>query len=108
MSRRLEKEPLEEGVFIVPIRYTELVLLVVFLEEVEEDRVGLPNYEVIVLVVDEGRDTAIWVQLRVLGRFLLELGEVEVDALVRESELLEDERDLPVNSMEELSELERR
>ena len=95
---RLEEEPLEESELVVLVRHAELVLLVVLLDEVEEDRVGLPDNEVVVLVVHKRRDTPVRVQLRVLRRLLLALAEVEVNALVGEPELLKDERDFPVNS----------
>ena len=58
----------------------------------------VPDNKVAGLVVDEGGDAAVRVQLRVLGRLLLALAEVEVDALVCEPELLKDERDFPVDS----------
>ena len=49
-------------------------------------------------MVDERRDTPVRVVLGVLGRLLLELVEVEVDALVGEAQLSQDEGDFPGDS----------
>lgn len=47
-------------------------------------------------MVDEGRDTAVGIELCVLRRLLFALLEVEVDALVGQTELCEDEGCLPI------------
>ena len=95
LPRRLEEEPLDERVPLPLVGDGQPLLRVVLVDEVEEDRAGLPDDEVAVLVVDEGGDAAVRVQLRVRGRRLLVLGKVEVDGLVGEPELVEQERDLP-------------
>lgn len=57
-------------------------------------------------MIDEGRDAPVRVVLGVFGRLLLELVEVEVDALVGEAKLGQDESDLPVD-MPEVNQMER-
>ena len=91
----MEEEPLDERILILLVHNPHLPLGVVSVDDVQEDRTRLPDDEVAVLVVDEGGDAAVRVQLRVRGRRLLVLGEVEVDGLVGEPELVEQERDLP-------------
>ena len=93
------------------------MLGVVLLDEVRQDRAGLPGdgsdehglrrrcgimdvpkHEVVVLVVDDRGDTSVRVVLRVLGGLVLTLAEVEVDGVVGQTELLEDGGDLPAKA----------
>ena len=92
----MEEEPLDQRVFLLVARHGQLLLGVVFVDEVEVDRVGLPDHEVAVVVVDERRDAPVGVVLGVLLILLLVLAEVEVDGAVVEAELLEDDDYLPV------------
>ena len=55
----------------------------------------VPDNKVAVFVVDEGGDTTIRVEIRVLLRFLFTFVEVEVDEGVIETKLLKNENDLP-------------
>lgn len=48
------------------------------------------------MVVNERGDAAVWVVLGVLRRLLFALLENQVDGLIHEAELLEDERDFPM------------
>ena len=59
-----------------------------------------PEREVVVVVVDDGRDAAVGVELGVLRPLLLALLEVEIDRLVRETELFKDNGDFPRRSGE--------
>lgn len=68
----------------------ELVLLVVRLDNVLEDGAGLPDGEVVDVGVDEGRETAVGVDLEKSFTF-----RVRDDFIsVREVELFENEEDL--------------
>ena len=95
LSGGLEEQPLKDRVLVVLVLPSDLLLLVVPVDEVEHDRVGLPDHEVAIAVVDERRDAPIGVVLRVRRRLLLVVEDVEVNGLIGETELLEDERDLP-------------
>ena len=95
MAGRLEEEPLDEVVALLLVRDRDALLGVVLVDEVEQDRAALPDHKVAVLVVDERGDASIRVELCVFGRFVLLLGEVEVDGLVGQSERFEHHRDFP-------------
>ena len=58
-------------------------------------RDNIPENEVVILVVNDRRYAPIGVVLRVRRRLLLVVEDVEVNGLIGETELLEDERDLP-------------
>ena len=60
---------------------------------------GLPNGEIVVVVVNDGGDTAVGVDLQKIWPLLLLFAEIEVDRLVRQPEFLEDDGDLPVNKI---------
>ena len=55
----------------------------------------VPKNQVTVLVVDQSGDTAVRVQVGVLGRLLLVLAKIEVDRLVGKSKFLQKERYFP-------------
>jgi len=55
----------------------------------------LPDDGVIVMVVDDGGDATVWVDLQVIWSLVLALGEVEVDRFVCQPEFFEDDGDLP-------------
>ena len=83
MSRGLEEQPLDEGELVVAaVGECKLLLRIVLVNEVEHDRVGLPDDKVAILVVDKGRDAAVRVVLRELGRLVLALVEVQIDRVV--------------------------
>ncbi len=96
MAGRLEEQPLDERVLVLPIRDREPLLLVVPVDEVQQDRARLPDHEVAVVVVDERRDASVRIVLGVLGCLVLALVEDEVDTFVGEAELFEDKCDFPV------------
>ena len=60
----------------------------------EED---LPNDEVVVMVVDDGGDAAVGVDLQVIWSLVFALAEIEVDRFVRQPELFENDGDFPEN-----------
>lgn len=80
-----EEDPLEQLAVMVGVRVPverELVLLVVVLLEVKQDRCRFENGEVVARAVDEGRDPAVRVQLDEPWLFLRVLAEVNfVDAV---------------------------
>ena len=57
----------------------------------------VPDREISVGAVDECRETAVRIELRVFGSLVLALGDVDCDGVVLEAELLENNRDLPAN-----------
>ena len=52
LAGRLEEEPLGEGCLLLLVADRQFVLLVVLVDEVEKDRVALPDCEVTVVMVD--------------------------------------------------------
>ena len=60
---------------------------------------SLPDNEVVVVMINEGWDTAVGVILGELGGLVFALLELEVHRLVGESELLKNDGGLPVNSV---------
>ena len=97
LSRRLEEEPLDERIPLLLVGDGQPLLRVVFVSEIEKDGIGLPHGEVAVLVVDQSGDTAVRVQLGMLGGLLLILAKIEIDGLVGKPKFLEEERDFPVS-----------
>ena len=69
---------------------------------VSDEEPNLPENEIIVLVVNDGRNTTVGVVFGVLRALLLALTEVEVDGFVRKAKLLEDEGNLPIIAQSEL------
>lgn len=59
-----------------------------------------PQHEIAVSVVDNGGDTTIRVIFNELGGLLLVLGEVEIDRLIRQAQLLQNKSNLPVTEGE--------
>ena len=57
----------------------------------------LPNNEVVVMVVDDGGDAAIGVNLQEVWGLVLSLAEIEVDVLVRQPKLFENDGNFPKN-----------
>ena len=55
----------------------------------------LPDGEVVVMVVDDGWDATVGVDLQVFWTLLLFLAEIEVHGLVRQPELLKNDGDFP-------------
>ena len=54
-----------------------------------------PNDEVVVVMVDDGRDAAIGVKLQVFWALVLLLAKIEVHSLIRQPELFEDDGGFP-------------
>ena len=98
LAGSLEEEPLEEGVLKLLVRNSQALLGIVFVGEVKEDGVGLPYGEVGVVVVDECGNAPVRVEGRVGGSLLLAFGEVEVDGLVGQAELLKYECNFPIRA----------
>ena len=67
-----------------------------------DEEPNLPENEIIVLVVNDGRNTTVGVVFGVLRALLLALTEVEVDGFVRKAKLLEDEGNFPIIAQSEL------
>ena len=63
MSRGLEEQPLDERVLLLLIGDRKPPLGVVLVREVEKNGVGLPEDEVPVVVVNQGGDTTVRVDL---------------------------------------------
>jgi hypothetical protein len=57
----------------------------------------LPNDDVVVMVVDDGGDATVGVDLQVIWSLVLGLAEVEVDRLVCQPEFFEDDGGFPEN-----------
>ena len=95
LAGRLEEEPLDEVVALLLVRDGDALLGVVLVDEVEDDRVGLPEREVAVVVVHERGDAPVRVEIRERRLLVLARGEVEVDGLVGQPELFEHEGDFP-------------
>ena len=79
----------------------KLVVLVIVLLQVEQDRRCLKDNEVVPLAIDERRDAPVGVVLGVFRGLLLALGEVEEDVLVGEAELFQHERDFARGAIRE-------
>ena len=62
---------------------------------------SVPEDEIVVLVVDDGRDTTVGVEFDVLGRLLFVLFEVKVYGVVGQAEFFENDGDLPAYRMSE-------
>ena len=56
----------------------------------------LPNGEVVVVVVDDGWNATVWINLQVFLVLLFFLAEIEVDRFICQPKFLEDDCDLPV------------
>ena len=64
--------------------------------EVKDDSIRLPKDEVIVMMVDDSRDTTVGVVLRdICWSFLLAFLEVQVDGLKREAKLGQNDGHFP-------------
>lgn len=115
---RLEEQPLKllRSVGLGDCR--DLVLCVVLVDEVSNDCARLPvvlmsmrgrgmgtksvpEDEIVVLVVDDGRDATVRVELDVLGRLLLILFEVKIYGVIGQAEFFENDGNLPVCRMSE-------
>ena len=57
----------------------------------------VPDGEVVVLVVNKGRDAAVRVDLKVFRGLMLTLLEVEEDGLIAQAELFEDKAGFPAS-----------
>lgn len=107
----LEGEPLELGI-LVQAGAGQLVFLVVLVDQVLQDRESLPtfplvvdarrvdsehqpNSEVVVMVVDDGGNATVGVDLQVFWTLLLFLTEIEIHRLVRQPELFKNDGDFP-------------
>ena len=113
MTRDLESEPLQLGVF-VHAGAGQLVILVVLVNQVLHDRESLPalrsatrtgradseyppNGEITVMVIDEGGDATVGVDLQVFWPFMFLLAEIKVHRLVLQPEFFENDSDFPKN-----------
>jgi len=113
LARDLEGEPLELGV-LVQAGARQFVVRVVLVDQVLQDRESLPafrsamsarrvdkehlpNGEVVVMVVDDGGDAAVGVNLQVFRSLLLFLAEIEVHGLIRQPEFFKNDGDFPVS-----------
>jgi hypothetical protein len=56
---------------------------------------GVPNNEVVVVVVDNGGDAAIGVEFHEIRTLLLALFEVEIDGFIRQPKFFENDGDFP-------------
>ena len=107
----LEGEPLEFNVLVLA-GAGEFVVLVVLVDQVLQDRESLPGFqsttgrgdnhsehlpngEVVVLVIDNGGDATVGVDLQVVWGLVLSLAEIEVDRFVRQPEFFENDGDFP-------------
>lgn len=90
LARHLEVEVLLDQPVVVLRLALQLALLVVLLDKVLDDGTGLPEGEVAVVRVDDGRNPAVGVDLD--EPLLLGVGERLV--VVGDAKLLEDEPDL--------------
>ena len=61
------------------------------------DQTCIPDGEVVVLVVDNGRDAAVWVDFKVFWSLMLTVLEVEEDGLIAQAKLFEDEAGFPAS-----------
>ena len=95
LPRRLEEEPLDERVPLLLVGNRQPLLRVVLFDKIEKNSIRLPDDEVSVLMIDEGGDATVRVELGVFGGLVLVLAEVEVDRLIGEPEFLEYSHDLP-------------
>jgi len=95
LARGLEEEPLELLVLVILRAGTEFALRIILVGEIGKDGVRLPEYEVVVGVVDDCRDTTVRVEVNMWGRLLLLLAKVQVDRFIRQAELGQEVRDLP-------------
>lgn len=95
MTGRLEEQPLDKRGLLLIVSDREPLFGVVLVDQVEQDRVTLPDCVVAVVVVDQRGDAAIGVVLRVRGSLMLSFREVEKDGLVGKAEFLQDEGNFP-------------
>jgi len=111
LARDLEGEPLELGV-LVQAGAGQFVVLVVLVDQVPQNREGLPGFrsvvgarrvdneylpdsEVVVVVVDYGGDATVGVDLQKFWTLLLFLAEIEVHRFVRQPEFFKNNGDFP-------------
>jgi hypothetical protein len=92
LSRGLEKEPLLQVIFLGESVQRQLLLLVVGVDQVLDNGASLPDRDISVGINDCG-NAAIGVQL--LVGWLLEIGYVHEDFLIRKLQLLQDDGDFP-------------
>ena len=61
------------------------------------DRHGedVPDDEIVVVMIDDGGDATVWIDLQIIWTLLLAFVEVEVDRFVRQPEFFEDDGGFP-------------
>ena len=59
---------------------------------------GLPNYEIVVVVINDSGDTTIGIDLQVFRILLLLLAKIEVQSLIRQPEFFEHDGNFPERS----------
>ena len=119
MSRCLEEKPLIDEVFFILVRRVNSALFVVLLSNVDEnsarlpkwhgqkseqlvrDGDGVPDYKVVIVMVNEDGDTTVGVELGEFRTLLLIFLEIEEHRLVCEVQFLEDVSDFPVTNRSE-------
>jgi len=96
LAASLEEKPLHDLSFIFGRIAQEAVgvVRIVSRSEVKDDSVALPDGEVVVVMIDESRNTTVGIKIDVWGLLLLVLVEVEEMRLVLETELFHDEAKL--------------
>jgi len=80
-------------------KYSKIAKVSLYFDQPPTDVGGydedLPNDGVVVMVVDDGGDATVGVDLQVIRSLVLTLGEVEVDRFVCQPEFFEDDGDFP-------------
>jgi len=116
LTRDLEREPLQLDVLVLT-GARQLMVLVVLVDQIHQDRQSLPglrsaidrwdghredlpNDKVVVMMVDDGGDATVWVDLQVIWSLMLALAEVEVDSFVCQSQFLENDGGFPGNRID--------
>ena len=83
-------------------KYSTIARVSLYFGQLSEDRDGyqedIPKNEVIVVVVDNGRDATVGVELHKVWTLLLALLEVEVDGFICQSEFFKDDGNFPEKS----------
>ena len=116
LARNLEGEPLEFDVLLLA-GARQLMVLVVLVNQILHNRESLPgrrsefasdenhdqalpNGEIVVMVVDDGGDAAVGIDLQVFRSLVFLLAEIEVHRFVRQPKFFKNYGDFPENRIE--------